>query len=186
MTEFFIRSWDLRCLGGLRNLCIFFIRRFAKDREDCVNNCHENVPEEGTNLSLGGNVKTKKGNIELAWLGHWYYKFVQLKPMRKWRDRWEESKLRVQNWAPQMMLPGKIPLAQLSTLDSHVLLRFLITFIPWNFAKAMEKGGYVIYKYALEDTLEMYLESADDLIDQRNEFLNVPCLEQNKENLWIT
>ena len=32
----------------------------------------------------------------------------------------------------------------------------------------------------------MYLESADDLIDQRNEFLNVPRLEQNKENLWIT
>ena len=82
-----------------------------------------------------------------------------------------------------MMLPGKIPLAQLSTLDSPVLLRFLITFIPWNFAKTMEKGGYVIYKYALEDTLEMYLESADDLIDQRNEFLNVPRLEQNKENL---
>ena len=50
----------------------------------------------------------------------------------------------------------------------------------------MEKGRYVIYKYALEDTLEMYLESADDLIDQRNEFLNVPRLKQNKENLWIT
>ena len=50
----------------------------------------------------------------------------------------------------------------------------------------MEKCRYVIYKYALEDTLEMYLESADDLIDQRNEFLNVPRLEQNKENLWIT
>lgn len=63
MTEFFIRSWDLRCLGGLRNLCIFFIRWFAKDREDCVNNCHENVPEEGANLSLGGNVKTKKREI---------------------------------------------------------------------------------------------------------------------------
>lgn len=29
----------------------------------------------------------------------------------------------------------------------------------------------------------MYLESADDLIDQRNEFLNVPRLEQSKENL---
>lgn len=29
----------------------------------------------------------------------------------------------------------------------------------------------------------MYLESADDLIDQRNEFLNVPRLKQNKENL---
>ena len=29
----------------------------------------------------------------------------------------------------------------------------------------------------------MYLKSADDLIDQRNEFLNVPRLEQNKENL---
>ena len=30
----------------------------------------------------------------------------------------------------------------------------------------------------------MYLESADDLVDQRNEFLNVPRLEQNKENIW--
>lgn len=27
----------------------------------------------------------------------------------------------------------------------------------------------------------MYLESADDLIDQRNEFLNVPRLEQTKK-----
>ena len=27
----------------------------------------------------------------------------------------------------------------------------------------------------------MYLESADDLIDQRNEVLNVPRLEQNKK-----
>lgn len=63
MIEFFIRFWDLRCLGGFCNLCIFFICWFVKDCEDCVNNCYENVFEEGVNLSLGGNVKIKKREI---------------------------------------------------------------------------------------------------------------------------
>lgn len=90
MTEFFIRSWDLRCLGGLRNLCIFFIRWFAKDREDCVNNCHENVPEEGANLSLGGNVKTKK---EKYWARMTWSLILQIRTT-KTDKKMEESKKR--------------------------------------------------------------------------------------------
>lgn len=70
MIEFFIRFWDLRCLGGFCNLCIFFICWFVKDCEDCVNNCYENVFEEGVNLSLGGNVKIKKEKywVCMIWL----------------------------------------------------------------------------------------------------------------------